>query len=103
MTVIHGEPFEFGGYRFVCTSIAADQSGETELEAYHLVEPLKFRGGEAGAKNGWLHGEPVVHGGRTWILQGPPAIFVAEPRRPCGDASASPRAPAPGFRPRALP
>ena len=76
---IHGEPFYFGDQLFAYTSIAVDSEGGAELEAYHLVPPQHFRGGEANEKNGWLHGERITYNGETMYLQGPPSLFVSDP------------------------
>jgi hypothetical protein len=76
---IHGEPFYFGEHLFAYTSIAVDCEGGAELEAYHLVPPHRFRGGEASEKNGWLHGARITHCGEILCLQGPPSVFVADP------------------------
>jgi hypothetical protein len=78
----HHGVFDFGGSLFVWTSIAADSEGGAELEAYRLTEPSKFPGGEANDRLGWLHGSPIEHDGRRWILTGPPAIFEADPIPP---------------------
>jgi hypothetical protein len=80
--MIHGTPFDFGGNIYVFTSIAVDAEGGTEMEAYRLVKPDKFGGGEPSEKNGWRHGEKIIFEGRQFLLQGPPAIFEAEPVRP---------------------
>ncbi len=77
--IIHGEPFYFGDHLFAYTSIAVDSEGGAELEAYHLVPPQRFGGGEANENNGWLHGERITYKGQTLCLQGPPPVFVAHP------------------------
>jgi hypothetical protein len=51
------------------------------MEAYRLVPVAQFRGGAPSETLGWLHGERVEHEGRTFMLQGPPAIFISEPRQ----------------------
>jgi len=95
-------PFEQGGSLWVCVSITGKGltvSGETELRAYRLLPAEMFRGepttyakkvtvdhGEAARNdpNGFYHGISVTHGGRTFIMCGPPGVFVAEsvPERP---------------------
>lgn len=78
--------------------------GREEAEAYHLV-PLKAFAGtptsyaekifcDGGAEaarndpNGFYHGMSVKQGRETFVLSGPPVVFVAEeqPIRPEGDA-----------------
>jgi hypothetical protein len=96
-------PFEHGGSLWCCVSISGKgltASGETELEAYRIVPPAMFNGvattygekvgdGSAGenARNdplGFYHAMKIVCAGKPWIMQGPPATFVAEsvPDRP---------------------
>lgn len=75
--IYHGDPFEFSGMLWICTSIAVDSRGGAEIEAYRIVPPERFRGGDAGEKNGFYHGEQIIHDGRSFCLEGPPGIFEA--------------------------
>lgn len=74
-----GPPFEWGNSLFAFTTIAIDSTGAAELEAYRLVDPKHFSGGEPDDRNGFLHGEKVTIDGRTFCLQGPPSVFEADP------------------------
>jgi hypothetical protein len=89
------KPFRCGDSLWVCTSITGKyltQGGQQEFEAYTVVPKLLFnatpttynakssvRDGEMARKDpkGFYHGMAVKHAGETFVLAGPPAMFVA--------------------------
>jgi hypothetical protein len=93
-------PFEWSGSLWVTVSISGkglNVSGETELKAYRLLPPSLFTDpiityGQSDSDNpkGGYHGVKVTHGGKTLIMSGPPATFVAEaqPDRPAAQPEA---------------
>jgi len=77
-------PFNWQGALWVCVSMTRDQA-----QAYRLVHPQAFAGmpvsyhaktidGDAARNdpNGFYHGMEVKHAGRSYVLTGPPAVFV---------------------------
>src|SRR5580704_2679792 len=79
------KPFEWKGSLWVCVS-RSDQ----KAEAYRITHPQAFSGEplsyrakvtDSGAArsdpNGFYHGMSVTHAGTTFVLCGPPAMFVA--------------------------
>jgi hypothetical protein len=96
------KPFTHDGALWTCISIVGSRltrSGQQEFEAYRLIPqdefgatPTTYRHkvnrdcGETARKdpNGFYHGMAVKHGGKMFVLCGPPAVFVAdqEPSRP---------------------
>jgi hypothetical protein len=78
------KPFEWRGSLWVCVSL-----GHSDAEAYRLTHPQAFKGepvsysdktcdAEAARQDpdGFYHGMTVKHGGRTFVLSGPPALLV---------------------------
>jgi len=78
------KPFEWRGSLWVCVGL-----GYESAEAYRLMHPQAFDGapvtyrakvadGEAARKdpNGFYHAMSVSYGGSTFVLCGPPALFV---------------------------
>jgi hypothetical protein len=91
-------PFRWGADLWVCVSISGKgltATGETEMQAYRIVPPAMFNGVETTyrakvydgtdgetARNdrmGFYHSMKITHGGKPFIMQGPPAVFVADP------------------------
>jgi hypothetical protein len=79
------KPFEWKGSLWVCVG-RSDQ----KAEAYRITHPQAFNGeplsyrakvadGDAARSDpsGFYHGMAVRHGGKTHVLCGPPAVFVA--------------------------
>lgn len=79
------KPFAWKGSLWVCISLGCGSA-----EAYRLTPPENFTGtplsyhdrvmeGDAARKdpNGFYHGMTVIHGGKTFVLCGPPAVLVA--------------------------
>jgi hypothetical protein len=101
-------PFQWDGNLWVCVSIIGSgltATGEQEFQAYKLVPRELFKGEPTsyGKKvsvdagdlartdpNGFYHGMTVKHDGRTFVLTGPPAVFVpeAQPERPAATMNA---------------
>jgi hypothetical protein len=95
-------PFAWDGNLWVCVSIIGSgltSTGEQEFQAYKLVplelfkeEPTSYHkkvsidAGDFARNdpNGFYHGMTVKQGGRTFVLTGPPAVFMpeAQPERP---------------------
>jgi hypothetical protein len=91
-------PFEWHGNLWVCVSIIGSgltPTGTQEFHAYKLVPSEVFKGEPTsyGKKcsvdagdlarsdpNGFYHGMAVKHDGETFVLMGPPAVFLAEPQ-----------------------
>ena len=89
------KPFRYDDSLWVCTSITGKcltQGGRQEFEAYKVVPKLLFsatptsyrakssiQDGEMARKDpkGFYHGMAVKHAGETFVLAGPPAVFVA--------------------------
>jgi hypothetical protein len=82
-------PFTWQGSLWVCVGSAFRQ-GVNSLSAYRLTPVERFSGtpttysektidGEAARNdpNGFYHGMQVTHAGKTWVLCGPGATFVA--------------------------
>ena len=78
------KPFEWKGSLWICVSM-----GHSQAEAYRLLHPQAFRGelatysarvksGHEGRSNpdGFYHGMTVSHGGKTFVLSGPPALLI---------------------------
>ena len=79
------KPFDFKGSLWVCVS-----RSDAKSEAYRLTHPQVFDGepltyrakvadGVAARSDpgGFYHGMTVTHGGKAFVLCGPPAVFVA--------------------------
>jgi hypothetical protein len=77
-------PFEWRGGLWVCVSKCRDHA-----EDYRLMHPQAFTGtpttysekvkdGDAARSdpNGFYHGMAVKHAGKTFVLSGPPAVFI---------------------------
>lgn len=82
------KPFTWQGALWVCVAIR-HRGGIQSTEAYRLVHPAMFDGAPVsyGAKtadgdsaradpNGFYHGMSVKHARSTFVLSGPPVIFV---------------------------
>jgi hypothetical protein len=78
-------PFEWKGSLWTCVS-----KSDKSAEAYRLTHPQAFSGdpltyrakvvnGDAARNdpNGFYHGMTVTHGGKDFVLSGPPALLVA--------------------------
>jgi hypothetical protein len=79
------KPFGFQGSLWVCVSRSGGKA-----EAYRLMHPQSFDGepltypaktasGDAARSDpkGFYHGMTTTHGGKTLVLCGPPAVFIA--------------------------
>jgi hypothetical protein len=79
------KPFEWKGALWVCVS-----RSDARAEVYRLAhpqafsgEPLSYRAKTADADaarrdpNGFYHGMSAAHGGRSFVLCGPPAVLIA--------------------------
>lgn len=93
------KPFRFEGYSWVCVGVT--NGGH---EAYRLLPPELFEGtpttynqktnhdgGETARNdpNGFYHGMTVKHGAKSFVLCGPPAIFVGDDTLPVVATSGS--------------
>jgi hypothetical protein len=99
--IAYGQPvrkaFQHNGEAWICTSIigsALTSGGGTEYEAYRMIPERLFRGtpttyqtktgteetAEAARNDpdGFYHGITVKQGRETFVLCGPPEIFVVE-------------------------
>jgi len=97
------KPFNWKGGLCICTGISGSGltgGGMDEHEAYRIVAaevfagtPTSYHGKTARAEaaeaarndpNGFYHGMTIKHGGKSFVLCGPPIKFVAEalPERP---------------------
>jgi hypothetical protein len=89
------KPFRHDGSLWVCTGIGANRrshGGQQEFHAYRVFPKLLFTGtpttyaakssieeGEMARNdpNGFYHGMAFKHARETFVLMGPPAVFVA--------------------------
>lgn len=82
------KPFTWNGALWVCVSLR-HCNGEVSAEAYRLVHPQVFEGepvtyaektadGETARADphGFYHAMSVKHAGQTFVLCGPPVVFV---------------------------
>ena len=86
-------PFRHGSYLWACVAIVGRGDRGQELEAYRLTPAALFpepvtsysakvavnRGDTArNDPSGFYHGMSVEHGGKRWVLTGPPSLFIAD-------------------------
>jgi hypothetical protein len=89
------KPFRHDGSLWICTSISGkclSHGGQQEFTAFRVFPKLRFTGvpttygekssiedGETARNdpNGFYHGMAVKHARETFVLVGPPALFVA--------------------------
>lgn len=87
-------PFRHASALWICVSIRGPGNDSLELEAYRLTPERFFTGpvasysarvrvnrGDAARNDpkGFYHGMAVKHGGMSYVLSGPPSIFIADP------------------------
>jgi hypothetical protein len=87
------KPFKHGAYLWACVGIIGRGDSGQELEAYRLTPAALFpepvtsynakvaiHHGDAARNDpkGFYHGMAVKHGGLTYVLTGPPSLFIAD-------------------------
>ncbi len=86
-------PFRHGAYLWACVAIVGRGDQGQEFEAYRLTPPglftepvtsynakIRIEGGDAARNDpkGFYQGMSVDHGGKRWVLTGPPGLFIAD-------------------------
>ena len=87
-------PFRHGSHLWACVAIAGRGDQGQEFEAYLLTpeamftapvtsygDKVRVEGGDAARNDpkGFYHGMAVKHGGTSYVLTGPPSLFIADP------------------------